>query len=200
MKGIEMKSERIFCEYILEIHTMPTHLNSVKGVSTMFQRSCVLQFCCCMDLIAATWAEGGLVTLLSLRKLMWGKWRDCETIGAVIMWHKLSALQSVAECVAWILNPPFSILLPQIFFIKSKFSIVNPFYSILTQNYMIVDSKCPQNSVISAKMSESAAFTICIFFQVGRERPKTPSAIFGPPGGHCGFCGVAGGEWMPLCL
>ena len=49
-----MKSERIFCEYILEIHTMPTHLNSVKGVSTMFQRSCVLQFCRCMDLIAAT--------------------------------------------------------------------------------------------------------------------------------------------------
>ena len=34
---------------------------SVKGVSRMFQSSFVLQFCCCMDLIAATRAEGGLV-------------------------------------------------------------------------------------------------------------------------------------------
>ena len=38
---------------------------SVKGVLRMFQRSFVLQFCCCMKLIAATRAEGGLVFLLA---------------------------------------------------------------------------------------------------------------------------------------
>ena len=37
-------------------------IKSFKGVSRMFQWSFVLQFCSCMNLIAATRAEGGLVS------------------------------------------------------------------------------------------------------------------------------------------
>ena len=36
-------------------------IKSFKGVSRNFQRSFVLPFCCSMNLIAATRAEGGLV-------------------------------------------------------------------------------------------------------------------------------------------
>ena len=38
-------------------------IKSLKGVSRIFQKSFVLQFCCSMNLIAATRAEGGLVLL-----------------------------------------------------------------------------------------------------------------------------------------
>ena len=62
-----------------------------------------------------------------------------------------------------LLNPPFSILLTQIFFIQPQFSIFNSSFAILSIEYGIFDSKSPQNSVISDKMSASAA---CSFFQV----------------------------------
>ena len=45
------------------------NISSFRGVSRMFQLSFVLQFCSCIDLIAATRAEGGLV-FLALTKLV----------------------------------------------------------------------------------------------------------------------------------
>ena len=62
-----------------------------------------------------------------------------------------------------ILNASFSILLPQISLLQPQFSIFNSSSSILSQNIGIFDSKSPQNSVISDKMSASAA---CSFFQI----------------------------------
>ena len=64
----------------------------------------------------------------------------------------------------WILNPHLSILLPQISFIQPQFSIFKSSFSILSKK-KIFGSKSPQNSVISDKMSASAA---CSFFQVWR--------------------------------
>ena len=66
----------------------------------------------------------------------------------------------------WILNPQFSYLLPQISFIQLQLSIVNSSSFILNQKYWIFDSKCPQNSMISYKLSASTACTACSFFQV----------------------------------
>ena len=47
-------------------------------------------------------------------------------------------------------NPLCSILLPQSSFIQPQYFIFSFSFSILSQNYGIFDSKCPQNSVISA--------------------------------------------------
>ena len=41
----------------------------------------------------------------------------------------------------------------QISFIKPQFSIFNSSFSILCQKYSLFDSKCPQNSIISDKIS-----------------------------------------------
>ena len=65
-----------------------------------------------------------------------------------------------------ILNASFSILLPQISLIQPHFSIFYSSFSILSQKNGIFDSKRPQNSVISDKMSASGACTACSFFQV----------------------------------
>ena len=65
-----------------------------------------------------------------------------------------------------ILNASFSILLPQISLIQPRFSIFNSSSSLLSQKNGIFDSKSPQISLISDKMSASAAFTTCSFFQV----------------------------------
>ena len=65
-----------------------------------------------------------------------------------------------------ILNALFSIRLPQISLIQPQFCIFGSSSSILSQKNGIFDSKSPQNSVISNKMSASAACTACSFFQV----------------------------------
>ena len=65
-----------------------------------------------------------------------------------------------------ILNASFSILLPQISLTQPQFSLLNSSSSILSEKYRIFDSKSPWNSVISDKMSASAATTATSFFQV----------------------------------
>ena len=80
----------------------------------------------------------------------------------LIAYPQLIALQPQFS----MLNPQFTILLPKIPFIQPQLSIVNSSSPILTQKYRIFGSKCPQNSVISDKMSASAACTTCSFFQV----------------------------------
>ena len=75
------------------------------------------------------------------------------------------------------LNPLFSILLSQISLFQPQFSFFNSSSSILSQKYGIFDSKCPQNSVISDKMSTSATCTACSFFPV-RVRPGPTSRFF----------------------
>ena len=72
-----------------------------------------------------------------------------------------------------ILNASFSILLPQISLIQPHFSIFNSAPSILSQKNGIFTSKSPQNTVISDKMSASAACTACSFFQVCQKCPKS---------------------------
>ena len=59
--------------------------------------------------------------------------------------------------------------LTKISFIQPQISIFNSSSSILNQKNGIFDSKSPQNSIISDKMSASAACTACSFFQVWRE-------------------------------
>ena len=58
-----------------------------------------------------------------------------------------------------LLNASFSILLPQI-------SLIKPQFSILSQKNGIFHSNPSQISLISNKMSASAACTTCSFFQV----------------------------------
>ena len=65
-----------------------------------------------------------------------------------------------------ILNALFCIHLPQLSLIQPPFSIFNSSSSIISRKNGIFDSKSPQNSVISDKMSASAACTACSFFQV----------------------------------
>ena len=65
-----------------------------------------------------------------------------------------------------ILNVLFFILLPQISLIQPFFAIFNSSSSTPCQKNGILDSKSPQNSRISDKMSSSAAYTACSFFQV----------------------------------
>ena len=71
----------------------------IKGVLRMFQWSFVLQFCSCMDLIAATRAEGGLVSLKgTVRK--WGKMSLVKVIGQRVLhllrWLNLA--RNIPEC------------------------------------------------------------------------------------------------------
>ena len=65
-----------------------------------------------------------------------------------------------------ILNALFSILLPQISLIQPQVCTFDSSSSILSQKNRIFDSKSPQTSVISNKMSASATCTACSFFQV----------------------------------
>ena len=69
-----------------------------------------------------------------------------------------SPQSSISNSKSSILHPPTSNL-----FIQPHFSIFKSSFSILSQMYRIFGSKCPQNSVISDKMSVSTA---CSFFQV----------------------------------
>ena len=64
------------------------------------------------------------------------------------------------------LHLQFSIIIPQISLIQPQFSIFNSSSSILSQKNGIFYSKSPQNSMISDKMSASAACTACNFFLV----------------------------------
>ena len=81
----------------------------------------------------------------------------------------------------WIRNPQISSLQPQISFNKPQFLIFKPSSSILSQKWGIFDSKCPQNSGISNKMSAIAACTAYSFFRSG-----------------CGVCGVCD-VWCAEC-
>ena len=73
--------------------------------------------------------------------------------------HSPSSSISISKC--FILQPRTSNLLHQL-----HFSIFNSFSSILSQKNRIFDSKSPQNSVISEKMTAREACTACSFFQV----------------------------------
>ena len=77
----------------------------------------------------------------------------------------LSSIQSLSTSI---LNPKSSILLPSTsnLLYPTQFSIVKSSSSIPTQKNKKFDSKCPQNSVISNKMSARATCTACTFFQV----------------------------------
>ena len=79
----------------------------------------------------------------------------------------LGGLSSIhSPLSSFILNASFSILVPQTSFIQPHFSIFISSSSILSQKNGILDSKSPQNCVISDNMSASAACTACSFFQV----------------------------------
>ena len=94
--------------------------------------------------------------------------RETCVLNVGVAWWNPQILIAYPHSIAlqpqfWILINPFSILLAQISFIQPQFSIVNSSSSILTQKYWIFVSTCPQNSVISDKMSANA---VCSFFQV----------------------------------
>ena len=89
----------------------------------------------------------------------------------------LSSIHSPSTSI-WALIPLFSIFLPQIFFIKPQFSIVNQSSSILTQKYGIFDSKFPQNSVISYKMSASPLSPLAAFSMSAKNHVMEVSFYF----------------------
>ena len=98
-------------------------------------------------------------------------WTEICVSNGGVAWSNPQILSAYPQSIAlhpqfWILNPPFSILLPKISFIQPQFSISNSSFFILSKKYGIFGSKSPQNSVISDKMSASAACTACSFFQV----------------------------------
>ena len=58
---------------------------SVKGVTEMFQYSSVLQLCSCLDLIAATRAEGGLVYIRVVQLTMfWSQNKNIKYVCSFI--------------------------------------------------------------------------------------------------------------------
>ena len=72
-KGVSRQFQRCFKEDSRVLKKVSSvfqenFIKSFKGVSRIFQWSFVLQFCCCMNLIAATRAEGGLVNRVSSSK------------------------------------------------------------------------------------------------------------------------------------
>ena len=97
-------------------------------------------------------------------------WTEIYVLNVGVAWWNPQILMAYPQSIALhpqflILNASFSILLPQISLIQPHFSIFNSSSSILSQKNGIFDSKSPQNSVISDKMSASAACTACSFFQ-----------------------------------
>ena len=69
--------------------------NSLKGVSRVFQWNFVLQVCCCMDFIAATQAEGGLVCSVKGLKNEFFRQNEkflCVLGEGVKIWHILTKI------------------------------------------------------------------------------------------------------------
>ena len=82
-----------------------------------------------------------------------------------------------------ILNLPFSIIQPQFFFIHPQLSIFNFFSSILVQNYVIFDQKCPQNSGILTKCPQALLAPLAAFSRsakkFGSKKISGPRTILG---------------------
>ena len=98
-------------------------------------------------------------------------WTEIYVLNVGVAWWNPQILMTYPQSISLhpqfpILNAPISILLPYISYIHCQFSILNSSSYIQSQKNGIVDSKSPQNSVISDKMSASAACTACSFFQV----------------------------------
>ena len=109
-------------------------------------------------------------------------WTEIYVLNVGVAWWNPQILMAYPQFIALhpqfsILNASFSILLPQISLIQPQFCIFGSSSSILSQKNGIFYSKSPQNSVISNKMSASAACTACNFFQVWIIHRKIPEVF-----------------------